>query len=88
MCVCVCINIMLEITMTRKSDKHLHTEHCTAVSTLFGLISIAHRDFHHWRSNQQPQNEETETLPLGHQFMSHICNAELTIYGKLRNHLT
>ena len=33
-----------------------NTEHCTAVSTLLGLISSAYRDLHHWRSNQQPQN--------------------------------
>ena len=49
-----------EITMTRKSGTHLHqhTEHWTAVSTLLGLISSAHRDVHHWRSNQQPQYAE------------------------------
>ena len=58
-----------------------HTEHWTAVSTLLGLISSAYRDLHHWRSNQQPQNAEAETLPLGHQFISHISNAELTSHG-------
>ena len=35
-----------------------HTEHWTAVSTLLGLISSAHRDLH-----QQPQYAEAETLP-------------------------
>ena len=43
-----------------------HTEHWTAVSTLLGLISSAHRDLHHWKSNQQPQYAEAETLPPGH----------------------
>ena len=70
---------MLEITMTRKSGKHLHTEHWTAVSTLLGLISSTHRDLHHWRSNQQPRYAEAETLPLGHRFMPHITDAELTL---------
>ena len=48
----------LRITMTRKSGKHLHVKHWTAVSTLLGLISSAHRDLHHWGSNQQPQYAE------------------------------
>ena len=38
----------------------------------------AHRDLHHWRLNPQPQYAETETLPLGHRFMPHISEAELT----------
>ena len=70
--------------MTRKSGKH---QHWTAVSTLLGLISNAHRDLHHWRSNQQPQYAEAETLPLGHRFTLHVSDAELTIHGKLRDHL-
>ena len=57
-----------------------HTEHWTAVSILVGLISSAHHDFHDWSSNQQPQNAETETSPLGQQFISHISDAELTCY--------
>ena len=40
-----------------------HTEHWTAVLTLLVLISSAHHDLHHWRSNQQPQCEEA-TGPL------------------------
>ena len=63
-----------------------HTEHWTAVSTLLGLINSAHRVFHRWRSNQQPQYAEAETLPLGHWFMPHITDAELTSHGKLRDH--
>ena len=62
--------------MTRKSGKHLHAKHWTAVSTLLGLISSTHRDLHHWRSNQQPQYAEAETLPLGRRFMPHISNAD------------
>ena len=58
-----------------------NTEHGTAVSTLLGLISSAHRDLHHWRPNQQPQYAEVKTLPLGHQFMSNISDAELTSHG-------
>ena len=77
----------IEITMIRKSGTHLHTEHWTAVSTLFGLISSAHRDLHHWRSNQQPQYAEAETLPLGHWFMPRINDTELTSRGKFRDHL-
>ena len=72
--------------MIRKSGKPLHANHWTAVSTLLGLISSAHRDLHHWRSNQQPQYAETETLPLGHRFMPHISEAELARHGKLRHH--
>ena len=55
-----------------------HIEHWTAVSTLLGLINIAHRDLHHWRSNQQAQYAEAETLPLDHRFMPHISDVELT----------
>ena len=67
--------------MIRKSGKHLHAKHWTAVSTLLSLISSARRDRHHWRSNQQPQYAEAETLLLGHLFMPHISVAELTSYG-------
>ena len=63
-----------------------HTEHWTAVSTLLGLISSAHRYLYHRISNQQPQYAEAETLPLGHRFMPHISDAELTGHGKLRDH--
>ena len=73
--------------MTRKSGKHLHAKHCTAVSTLLGLISSAHRDLHHWRSNQQPKDAAAETLPLGHRFMPHISEAEFTSHGELRDFL-
>ena len=45
-----------------------HMEHWTAVSTLLGLISSAYRDLHHKRSNKQPENAETELLPMDHQF--------------------
>ena len=65
-----------------------HTEHWTAVSTLLGLISSAHCDLHLWRSNQQPQYAEAETLPLGHQFIPHISDVELTSHDKLHDHLT
>ena len=80
------IHIMLEITMTRKSDKHLHAKYRTAVSTLSGFISSTHRDLHHWRSNQQPQYAKAETLPMGHGLMPHISDAKLTSHGKLRDH--
>ena len=33
-------------------------KHCTAVSTLLGLISSVYRDLHHWRSNHRPQIAE------------------------------
>ena len=33
-------------------------------------------------SNQQPQNVETELLPMGHQFMPHISDAQSTSHGK------
>ena len=56
-----------------------HTEHRTAVSTLLGLISCAYRDLHHWRSNQQPQYAEAESVSLGHQFMPFISDAELVM---------
>ena len=73
--------------MTSKSGKHMrHMEHWTAVSTLLGLINSAHRDLHHWRSNQQPQNAEAETLPVGHRFMPHITDAKLTSHGALHDH--
>ena len=77
--ICLYTYIMFEITMTRKSGKHLHAKHWTAVSILLGLISRAHRDLHHRRSNQQPHYEEAETLPQGHRFMPHISDAELTM---------
>ena len=72
--------------MIRKSSKHLYTEHWTAISTLLGLISSAHHDLHQWRSTQQPQYAEAETLSLGHQFTLHVSDAELTSYGELRDH--
>ena len=81
-------NIKLEITMTRKSGTHQHTKHWSAVSTLLRLISTAHRVLHHWRSNQQPQYVEAETLPLSHWFMPPINDAELTSLSELRDHLT
>ena len=48
--------IKLEITMT-ENPAHTntrHTEHWTVVSTSLDLISSAHHDLHHRRSNQQP----------------------------------
>ena len=51
-----------------------HTEQGTAVSDLLGLISSTHHYLHHWRSNQKPQQVETETLPVGHRFKSHISD--------------
>ena len=52
--------------MTKKSGKHLHATY-EALNNCFDLlgliISCAHRDLHHWRSNQQPQYEEAETGP-------------------------
>ena len=62
------------------------TEHWTTVSTLLGLISSAHCDLPNWRSNQQPQYAEAETLPLGHRFTPHISDADLTSHGELRDH--
>ena len=59
-----------------------HTEHWIAVSTLLGLISSAYGDPRHGRSNQQPQNAETETLPLGHQSMPHVSDAKSISDGK------
>ena len=47
--------------------------------------SGTHCDLHYWRSNQQPQYAEAETLPLGHWYIS---DTELTSHGKLRDHLT
>ena len=67
--------------MARKFGKYLHATYGIAVSTLLGLINRAHRDLHHWRSNQQPQYAEAETLPLAHRFMSHMSDAELTSHG-------
>ena len=58
-----------------------HMEYWTAVSTLLGLISRTYHDPHYWWSNQQSQNAEAETLPLGHRFISHISDAELTSHG-------
>ena len=72
--------------MTPTSGKHLHAELWRAVSTLLGLISSAHRDLHHWRSKQQPQYAEVETQPLGHRFMPHRSDAELTSHGELSDH--
>ena len=66
----------LENIISRKSGKHLHATHGTAVSTEVGLSSSARRDLHHWRSNQQPQFAEAETLPLGNRFMAHIGDAK------------
>ena len=79
---------MLEITMTRKSGKHLHVTYgvLTAVWTLLGLLTSAYRDLHHWRSNQKPQSANAKTLPLGHRFTPRISNSELTSYGTLRGH--
>ena len=59
-----------------------------AVSTVLGLITNAHCDLHHWRSNQQSQHAEAETLPRGHRFKPRLNDAELTSDGKLRDHLT
>ena len=67
--------------MTRRPGKHLHVTYGTAVSTILGLISSAYRDLHHWRSNQQPQNAEAETLPRGHRFVTHKSDAKLTGYS-------
>ena len=58
-----------------------HSEHWTAVSTLLGLISSAHHDLHHWRSNQQSPKADAETLPLGHRFISYVSDAELITHG-------
>ena len=62
--------------MTKKSCKHLYAKYCTAVSTSLGIISSAHRNLHVWRSNQQPQHTEAETLPLGHRFILHIIDVK------------
>ena len=64
--------------MTRKSGKHPHAT--------YGALNSAHRDLHHWRSNQQPHYAEAETLPLGHWFMPRISDPELTSHDKLRDH--
>ena len=66
--------------MTRKSGTHVHVTYGIAVSTLLGRVSSAHRNLHHWTSNQQPQYAKPETLPLGHRFMSHVSDAELTFH--------
>ena len=55
-----------------------YKEHWTAISTIFGLITSAQNDLHHWRSNQQPQYAETESLPLGHRFMAYTSDPELS----------
>ena len=61
MCVCVLDLSWLE----NPANTYVrHMEHWTAASTLLGLISSAHRNLHHWRSNQQPQYAEAETLPF------------------------
>ena len=72
--------------MTRKSGTHLHVTY-GALNSCFDLSS-AHRDLHHWRSKQQPQYAEGETLQLGYWFMLYISDTELTSHGKLRDHLT
>ena len=59
-----------------------HTDHKTSVSTLLCLISSVYHNLHHWRSNQQHQNVETELLAMDHQFMPHINDAKSTNYGK------
>ena len=74
--------------MTRKFGTHLHATYGTAVSTILGLISSAYRDLHHWRLNQQPQNTETETVPLGHQSMPHISDAIQLVMVWMRDHMT
>ena len=58
--------MLIEITMTRKSGKHLRATYGTVVLTLLGLISSAYHNLRHWRSNQQPQDAEAETLHVGH----------------------
>ena len=58
-----------------------HMEHWTTVSILLGLISCAHHNLHHWRSNQKRRFVEAKTLPLGHRFMSHVSDAESTSDG-------
>ena len=69
----VCIYIYELSWLENPANTHMrNTEHWTAVLTLLGLISSAYHDFHHWRLNQQAQNAEAETLPLGHRFISHI----------------
>ena len=74
--------------MTRKSGKHLYATY-GALNSCFDLIRFHQQGTpwsHHWRSNQQPQYAETETLLLGHRFMPHIIDAELTSHGELRDH--
>ena len=82
MCLNEGINVILELSWQENPANTYvrYTKHWTAVSTLSGLISSAHRNFQHWRSNQQPQYAEAETLPLGHQFISRIRDAEIHIY--------
>ena len=65
-----------------------HTERWTAVLTLLGLISSAYRDLHHWRSNQQSQNAETEVLQLsrhirscGHALLPWLVDLASLMYG-------
>ena len=80
LCIYIYIYILMKLPWLENSanTSMQHIEHWTAVSTLLGLISSAYRDLHHRRSNQQPQNAETETLPLGHQSMPHISNSKST----------
>ena len=58
-----------------------HAEHWTAVSTVLVLMGSAYRNLQHWRSTQQPQNTEAETLPRDQRFISHICDVELNSHG-------
>ena len=74
--------ILIKLSENRANTHMQHTEHWTAVSTLLGLISSAYHNLHHLWSNQQPQNAETELLPMGRQFMPHISDAKLTSHGK------
>ena len=41
---------------------------------------------YHWRLNQEPQNAEAEFLPLGHRFISHANDAELTSHGEYKKY--
>ena len=62
--------------MTRKSGKHLHVTYGT-LNSCFDLIG-SHQQWTPW---SPPQYAEAETLLLGHRFMPHISDAELTSYG-------
>ena len=59
--------------MTRKSGKHLHAT--------YGTQNSAYRDLHHWRSNEQSQDAEVETLHLGHRSKPYTSDPKLTSYG-------